>query len=159
MDRDAFLRSAASYLYRGRDEFLRLLDAHSPGFASPKLRMSLEKRGTAVGGLVEDAYDQGLKGAELLEADREFLRTYVAVAVEHRVAAMNPSPKDYVAWWPSGRGRPRLYEGKGAPLLQLRVTPELKARVEARGADWAREVLTRALDAPQAGDAAGGEEV
>lgn len=45
-----------------------------------------------------------------------------------------------------GQGRKSLQGAGRSPVLQLRVTPELKARIERNGADWARSVLTRAKD-------------
>lgn len=43
-----------------------------------------------------------------------------------------------------GQGRKSLQGAGKSPVLQIRVTPELKARVEAYGAQWARDALAKA---------------
>ena len=45
-----------------------------------------------------------------------------------------------------GQGRKSVQGAGRSPVLQIRVTPELKARVEANGMDWARAVLEKAKD-------------
>lgn len=45
-----------------------------------------------------------------------------------------------------GQGRKSLQGAGKSPVLQLRVTAELKARVERNGAEWAREALAKAKD-------------
>lgn len=45
-----------------------------------------------------------------------------------------------------GQGRKSLQGAGRSPVLQIRMTPELKARVERNGLQWARDVLTRAKD-------------
>jgi len=45
-----------------------------------------------------------------------------------------------------GQGRKSLQGAGRSPVLQLRVTPELKARIERNGAQWARDVLEKAKD-------------
>lgn len=45
-----------------------------------------------------------------------------------------------------GQGRKSMQGGGKSPVLQLRMTPELKARVERNGPDWVREVLETAKD-------------
>lgn len=45
-------------------------------------------------------------------------------------------------------GRPRVYEGAGAPILQVRLTPALLEQVRARGGSaWVRGLIEEACTA------------
>ena len=46
-----------------------------------------------------------------------------------------------------GQGRKSLKGDGKSPVLQIRVTPELKAAVTEKGMGWAREALTKAIEA------------
>lgn len=48
---------------------------------------------------------------------------------------------------PGTRGRPALKKGAGkSPVLQVVVSPELKAKAQRNGSQWVREVLTKAKE-------------
>lgn len=47
-------------------------------------------------------------------------------------------------------GRPRVYEGAGAPILQVRLTPALLEQVRARGGSaWVRGLIEEACEGPE----------
>jgi len=45
-----------------------------------------------------------------------------------------------------GQGRKSLQGAGQSPVVQLRVTPELKAKIQQRGPQWVRDVLANAPD-------------
>lgn len=55
-------------------------------------------------------------------------------------------------------GRPRVYEGVGAPILHLRLTPALLEQVRARGGSaWVRGLIEEACAPPVAASSPCGE--
>ena len=47
-----------------------------------------------------------------------------------------------------GQGRKSVQGGGKSPALQVVVSPELKAKAERNGAQWVRDVLTKAKEKP-----------
>ena len=43
-----------------------------------------------------------------------------------------------------GQGRRSLQGAGASPVVQIRVTPALKEKIQQRGLDWVREVLIKA---------------